>query len=123
MAAVRCLVQEVDESPPFYRVIGFKLADRWGPPFAVMKGSGLSLRLSGPGTSARKWTTSRQLPEPGSGHRRFTPVKSMAEAVAKLQQDGVSFRSRPLKGPGGQPALIEDTSGSGVEMFQPRHAK
>jgi catechol 2,3-dioxygenase-like lactoylglutathione lyase family enzyme len=54
MAVVRYLVQDVDEALPFYRAIGFTLADRWGPPFAVMKGHGLSLWLSGPGTSARK---------------------------------------------------------------------
>jgi extradiol dioxygenase family protein len=44
----------------------------------------------------------------------------MAESVAKLEQQGVRFRSRPIKGPGGQQALIEDPSGNPVEIFQPR---
>ena len=39
MAVVRYLVRDVDESLAFYRALGFKLADQWGPPFAVMKGS------------------------------------------------------------------------------------
>jgi catechol 2,3-dioxygenase-like lactoylglutathione lyase family enzyme len=54
MPVFRYIVDDVDASLPFYRALGFKLADRWGPPFAVMKGHGLSLWLSGPGTSARK---------------------------------------------------------------------
>jgi hypothetical protein len=30
------------------------------------------------------------------------------------------FRARPIRGPGGQQALIEDPSGNPVEIFQPR---
>ena len=54
MAVVRYLVDDVDKVLPFYRALGFRLTDRWGQPFAVMKGHGLSIWLSGPGTSARK---------------------------------------------------------------------
>ena len=56
--AVRYLVDDVDAALPFYRALGFRLTDRWGPPFAVMKGNGVTLWLSGPGTSApRSWRT------------------------------------------------------------------
>ena len=120
MAVIRYLVNDVDASLPFYRAIGFKLADRWGPPFAVMKGHGLSLWLSGPGTSARKRLKSGQRPEPGGWNRLVVPVKDIAEAVAKLEALGVRFRARPIAGPGGQQALIEDPSGNPVEIFQPR---
>lgn len=51
---VRYLVDDVDAALPFYRALGFRLADRWGPPFAVLKGKGLTLWLAGPDTSARK---------------------------------------------------------------------
>ncbi|MFY7866500.1 VOC family protein, partial [Roseateles sp.] len=54
MAVVRYLVDDVDAALPFYRALGFKLADRWGPPFAIVKKKGMSVWLSGPGTSARK---------------------------------------------------------------------
>jgi catechol 2,3-dioxygenase-like lactoylglutathione lyase family enzyme len=64
--------------------------------------------------------TSGQSPEPGGWNRPVIPVKSMAESMAKLEQQGVRFRSRPIKGPGGQQALIEDPSGNPVELFQPR---
>lgn len=120
MPVVRYLVQDVDEAIPFYRTIGFKLADRWGPPFAVMKGHGLSLWLSGPGTSARKKLKSGLTPEPGGWNRLVIPVKNIVETVAKLEQQGVKFRARPIKGPGGQQALIEDPSGNPIEIFQPR---
>jgi catechol 2,3-dioxygenase-like lactoylglutathione lyase family enzyme len=120
MGVVRYIVNDVDQSLPFYRAIGFRLADRWGPPFAVVKGHGLSVWLSGPGTSARKRLKSGQTPEPGGWNRLVVPVKDMAATVARLEALGVTFRARPLKGSGGQQALIEDPSGNLVEIFQPR---
>ena len=120
MAVVRYLVESVDESLAFYRALGFKLADQWGPPFAVMKGHGLSLWLSGPGTSARKKLKSGQLPEPGGWNRLVIEVKDINETVAKLESLGVKFRAKPIKGPGGQQALLEDPSGNPVEVFQSR---
>ena len=36
MATVRYLVQDVDAAIAFYTELGFELADRWGPPFAVL---------------------------------------------------------------------------------------
>ena len=120
MAVVRYLVESVDESLAFYRALGFKLADQWGPPFAVMKGHGLSLWLSGPGTSARKKLKSGQLPEPGGWNRLVIEVKDINETVAKLEALGVKFRAKPIKGPGGQQALLEDPSGNPIEVFQSR---
>ena len=120
MAVVRYLVDNVDVCLPFYRALGFRLADRWGSPFAVMKGHGLSVWLSGPGTSARKKLTSGQLPAPGGWNRLVLPVKDLDATVARLDQLGVTFRSRPIKGPGGQQALVEDPSGNPIEIFQPR---
>ena len=120
MAVIRYLVDDVDTSLPFYRAIGFRLADRWGPPFAVMKGHGLTVWLSGPGTSARKTLKSGQRPEPGGWNRLVIPVKDIAATVLRLDALGVRFRARPIKGPGGQQALIDDPSGNPVEIFQPR---
>ena len=120
MPVFRYIVDEVDASLPFYRALGFKLADRWGPPFAVMKGHGMSLWLSGPGTSARKKLKSGEVPEPGGWNRLVIPVKDLAATVEKLQSLGVKFRATPIKGPGGQQALIEDPSGNPLEIFQPK---
>ena len=93
-----------------------------GPPFAVMKGHGLSVWLSGPGTSARKRLKSGQLPQPGGWNRLVIPVKDIEAALAKLEALGATFRTKPIKGPGGQQALIEDPSGNPIELFQPAGA-
>jgi hypothetical protein len=48
------------------------------------------------------------------------PVKDIEAAVGKLESLGVVFRTQPIKGPGGQQALVEDPSGNPIEIFQPR---
>lgn len=120
MPVVRYLVNDVDESLPFYKALGFKLADRWGPPFAVVKRKGLSVWLSGPGTSARKKLASGSVPEPGGWNRLVIEVKNIEDTVAKLEALGSRFRSRPIKGPGGKQVLVEDPSGNPVELFEPK---
>jgi catechol 2,3-dioxygenase-like lactoylglutathione lyase family enzyme len=118
MPTVRYLVNSVDESLPFYRALGFKLADRWGPPFAVVKGKGLTLWLSGPGTSARKKLPGGGIPAPGGWNRLVLPVKDIEATVTKLQAAGARFRSKPIKGPGGKQVLLEDPSGNPIELFE-----
>jgi catechol 2,3-dioxygenase-like lactoylglutathione lyase family enzyme len=120
MPAIRYLVNDVDASIQFYRLLGFKLADRWGPPFAIVKRGGLSLWLSGPGTSARKKLKDGSVPEPGGWNRLVIEVKDIAATVAALESHGARFRNKPLKGPGGQQVLVEDPSGNPIELFQPR---
>jgi catechol 2,3-dioxygenase-like lactoylglutathione lyase family enzyme len=120
MPTVRYIVDDVDASIAFYKLLGFKLTDRWGPPFAIVKRKGLSLWLSGPGTSARKKLKSGALPEPGGWNRIVVEVKDIEAIVAKLEAQGVSFRSKPIKGPGGQQVLVDDPSGNPIELFQSR---
>ena len=123
MAVVRYLVNDVDASLPFYKALGFKLSDRWGPPFAIVKRKGLSLWLSGPGTSARKRLANGANPQPGGWNRLVIEVKDIGVTVAVLKEQGAVFRSRPIKGPGGQQVLVEDPSGNPIELFQPRAAE
>jgi catechol 2,3-dioxygenase-like lactoylglutathione lyase family enzyme len=120
MATVRYLVNDVDESLPFYRALGFKLADRWGPPFAVVKGNGFTLWLSGPGTSARKRLPSGAVPQSGGWNRLVIQVRNIEQALAKLESTGARFRSKPIKGPGGRQVLVEDPSGNPIELFEPK---
>jgi catechol 2,3-dioxygenase-like lactoylglutathione lyase family enzyme len=122
MATVRYLVEDVDAALPFYRALGFRLADRWGPPFAVMKGKGLTLWLSGPGTSAAKKLKSGALPQPGGWNRIVVPVADLDTSLAKIQAAGAVARSAPIKGPGGRQVLVEDPSGNPVELFEARAA-
>jgi catechol 2,3-dioxygenase-like lactoylglutathione lyase family enzyme len=120
MSAVRYLVNDVDAAIAFYKTIGFKLADRWGLPFAIVKRKGLSLWLSGPETSARKKLKTGATPQPGGWNRLVIEVKDLRATVAELEAQGAVFRSKPIKGPGGQQVLVEDPSGNPIELFQPR---
>ena len=120
MSVVRYLVNDVDACLPFYKALGFKLADRWGPPFAIVKRKSLSIWLSGPGTSARKKLKDGSSPEPGGWNRVVIEVKDMEAAVAALTAAGAKFRSKPIKGPGGKQVLVEDPSGNPLELFEPR---
>jgi hypothetical protein len=49
MATIRYLVRDIDAALPFYVTLGFTLAERWGPPFAIVERGDLQLWLSGPG--------------------------------------------------------------------------
>jgi catechol 2,3-dioxygenase-like lactoylglutathione lyase family enzyme len=120
MSTVRYLVDDVDAALPFYKALGFKLADRWGPPFAVVKRRSLAIWLSGPGTSARKKLKGGAVPVPGGWNRLVLEVKDIDATVAALRAQGAVFRSAPIKGPGGRQVLVEDPSGNPIELFQPR---
>jgi catechol 2,3-dioxygenase-like lactoylglutathione lyase family enzyme len=123
MTAVRYLVNDVDASLRFYTALGFKLVERWGPPFAIVKRKGLALWLSGPGTSARKKLSNGSIPVPGGWNRLVVEVKDINNTVAKLEEAGVRFRSKPIKGPGGRQVLVEDPSGNPIELFEPKAAE
>ena len=118
MATVRYLVNDVDASLPFYRALGFKLAERWGPPFAIVKRKGLSLWLSGPGTSAAKKLKDGSVPQPGGWNRLVIEVANLDDTMSQLEAGGARFRSKPIKGPGGRQVLVEDPSGNPVELFE-----
>jgi catechol 2,3-dioxygenase-like lactoylglutathione lyase family enzyme len=118
MATVRYLVDDVDAALPFYRALGFRLADRWGPPFAIVKRRGLALWLSGPGTSARKKLASGAVPAAGGWNRLVIEVPDLDAAIAKIAASGARLRSKPIKGPGGRQVLAEDPSGNPVELFE-----
>ena len=120
MATIRYLVHDVDAALPFYRALGFRLADRWGPPFAIVKRKGLSLWLSGPGTSAARKLKDGSLPQPGGWNRLVVEVKDIDEAMAKITPTGARLRSAPIKGPGGRQVLVEDPSGNPIELFEAR---
>ena len=120
MATVRYLVKEVDEAISFYSALGFVLADRWGPPFAVMQLGDLTLWVSGPSTSASKTLPDGSEPEPGGWNRFVIEVPDIDAAIRELSAKGGRFRSEPIAGPGGRQVLCEDPSGNPVELFEAR---
>jgi catechol 2,3-dioxygenase-like lactoylglutathione lyase family enzyme len=118
VSAVRYLVEDVDASLPFYRALRFRLVERWGSPFAIVKRKGLSLWLSGPGTSARRKLPDGRTPEPGGWNRLVIEVDVLDETATKLRAAGARFRSKPIQGPGGRQMLVEDPSGNPIEIFE-----
>lgn len=54
MPTARYLVDGVDAALPFYAALGFTLAERWGPAFAIVEREGLTLWLSGKGPGGRQ---------------------------------------------------------------------
>lgn len=118
MATVRYMVRDVDAALPFYIALGFKLADRWGPPFAVIERDELQLWLSGPATSASKPMPDGAKPEPGGWNRIVIGVDDIDATVATLKASGTKFRNEPISGPGGRQVLVEDPSGNPIEIFE-----
>lgn len=119
MATVRYLVNDVDAALPFYEALGFKVKERWGPPFVMLARDDLTLWLSGPGTSASKVLPTGATPEPGGWNRFVLEVSDLNASIAALRSTGARFRSEPVQGPGGRQALAEDPSGNPVELFEP----
>lgn len=120
MPTVRYLVHDVDAVLPFYRALGFRLADRWGPPFAIVRRRGLALWLAGPGTSARKKLAGGALPQPGGWNRIVVETADLDAVLDKAVAAGGTPRSKPVKGPGGRQVLVDDPSGNPVELFEAR---
>ncbi len=119
MATIRYLVNDVDESLPFYLAIGFQVSQRWGPPFAMLKRDDLTVWLSGPGTSASKPLSDGSQPTPGGWNRLVIEVDDLDAAIASATSVRAKLRADPVAGPGGRQALLADPSGNLVELFQP----
>ena len=119
---VRYFVSDVEKSISFYRdVLGFDLVVQWGSAFAIVSLDNSSqLWLSGPGTSAAKKLKDGSLPQPGGWNRLVIEVKNLDDTMAALVATGASFRSKPIKGPGGRQVLVDDPSGNPIELFEAR---
>lgn len=120
MATLRYLVDDVDAAVAFYEALGFEMADRWGPPFAVMTLGDLTLWVSGPGTSASKALPDGSTPRPGGWNRFVIEVEDIEASMRGIAARGGRFRSDPIQGPGGRQVLCEDPSGNPVELFEPK---
>jgi catechol 2,3-dioxygenase-like lactoylglutathione lyase family enzyme len=119
VAVIRYLVNDVDASVAFYiGLLGFKLSEKWGPPFAMVKRGDLTLWLSGPDSSAARLLTDGSKPLPGGWNRLVLETDDLVALVEKLAQSGAHFRSEIVSGPGGKQALIDDPSGNPIELFE-----
>ncbi len=120
MAVVRYLVNDVDIAVKFYvDTLGFELAQRWGPAFAMVRRGDLMLWLSGPGSSASRPLADGSTPAPGGWNRLVIETDDLAARVAALKRSGARLRGEIVSGPGGEQVLVEDPSGNPIELFQP----
>ena len=102
------VVPDVDEAVAAYAGAGYEVAERWGPPFAILaRPDGPDIWLAGPGTSAAQTTDA--LPEADRAAAAVRPVLEVddaAQAVADLVAAGWEAAGEPLTGPGGTQQLV-----------------
>lgn len=119
MATVRYLVTDVNKALEFYvDHLAFGVIDHHGDVFARVERGGLSLWLSGPGSSAARPLADGTAPIPGGWNRIVIVVPDLDETVARLRTQHVKFRSDVVTGPGGRQILVEDGVGNLVELFE-----
>jgi len=119
--SVRYIVRDVDEAIEFYERLGFEVAMRPGPGFAMLSREQLRLLLNTAegGGGAGQAMPDGSLPEPGGWNRFQLEVDDIEAEVERLASSGIAFRSGVITGRGGKQVLAEDPSGNLVELFQP----
>ena len=117
---VRYMVDDVDEAIAFYtEKLDFEVLTSAAPAFADVQRGNLRLLLAGPTSSAGRPMPDGAKPGPGGWNRIHFIVDDIDAEVARLREDGASFRNDVISGPGGKQILLEDPSGNVVELFQP----
>jgi catechol 2,3-dioxygenase-like lactoylglutathione lyase family enzyme len=120
LVSVPYMVNDVQEAIDFYtRHFGFELCSSAASAFADVVRGRLRLLLAGPDSSAGRPMPDGRKPAPGGWNRIHFIVEDIASEVRRLKEAGVSFRNEIVTGPGGQQIVLEDPSGSPVELFQP----
>lgn len=120
MAHVRYIVDDVKKAVEFYvSRLGFELENQFGSAMAILHKDDLTLWVAGPKASASRPMPDGSTPVPGGWSRFVVTVADLEADVARLQLDGVQFKSEIVEGPGGKQILCLDPSGNVVELFQP----
>lgn len=119
---VRYIVKDVDAAINFYcSLLGFAEVMHPAAAFAMLTRGDLRLVLSAPnpaGGGGQPMPDGRQQ-EPGGWNRFALEVETLDAMVAKLRAAGATFRNDIVTGVGGKQILLEDPSGSPIELFQP----
>jgi catechol 2,3-dioxygenase-like lactoylglutathione lyase family enzyme len=117
-ADVRYIVDDVQACIEFYTAhLGFTLNFSAAPAFADVVRGPLRLLLSGPASSGARATPADVS---AAGRNRIQLVVEDLDAeIARLREEGLTFRSELVAGPGGRQILLEDPAGNLVELFQP----
>ena len=108
MGAIRIVVDDVDGSIEAFAAAGYVVAQRWGPPFAILSLEGSpDLWVSGPETSAAR--ASAALAEDDASCaavRAVLEVDDVAATVEALTAAGWEPAGEPVSGPGGGQQLV-----------------
>lgn len=116
--AVRYQVADVNRSVDFYtKQLGFTISMQNGP-FASVSGGGMTLILSGPGTSGARPMPDGRKQAPGGWNRIVLYVDDLSQEMARLKKAGVRFRNQVEAGPGGSQILIDDPDGNPIELHE-----
>lgn len=117
---VRYMVDDVAAAVEFYTTkLGFTLLTNAVPAFADVQRGNLRLLLSGPASSAGRPMGDGAQPSPGGWNRIHLLVDDIEAEVARLREQGATFRNEIVRGPGGAQVLLVDPAGNLVELFQP----
>jgi catechol 2,3-dioxygenase-like lactoylglutathione lyase family enzyme len=119
--SVRYIVDDIEESLPFYERLGFEVEMHPGPGFAMLRRDDLQLLLNTPGGGggAGQAMPDGTLPQPGGWNRIQLDVGDLDAMVERLSAAGVAFRSPVIPGQGGKQVLADDPSGNPIELFEP----
>jgi catechol 2,3-dioxygenase-like lactoylglutathione lyase family enzyme len=117
-AGVRYLVDDVQAAIDFYTGhLGVTVQFSAAPAFADVVRGRLRLLLSGPASSGTRATPADAA---GAGRNRIhLIVDDLAAEIDRLRDEGLSFRSDLVTGPGGSQILLADPAGNLIELFQP----
>jgi catechol 2,3-dioxygenase-like lactoylglutathione lyase family enzyme len=122
VVSVRYIVTDLDAALAFYTThLGFQVAMRPAPTFAMLSRGELRLLLSVPselGGGGQSMPDGRR-PEPGGWNRFQLVVSDLAGVMEALRNAGVRFRSDLIRGIGGNQVLLEDPAGNPIELFEP----
>jgi hypothetical protein len=108
MGALRVVVDDVDSAIEAYAAAGYSVAQRWGPPFAILAADGEpDLWLAGPGTSAARSLQGLSPDDAASASvRQVLEVDDVPGTVGALAAAGWEPVGEPLTGPGGSQQLV-----------------
>ena len=124
--SVRYIVDDVDAALTFYcQHLGFEEQMHPAPAFAMLTRGDLRLLLSAPGggPGGGQAMPDGTLPTPGGWNRFSIEVADLVATVDRLRAAGVHLRTEPITGTGGRQVVIDDPSGTPVELFEPTRAE
>ncbi len=117
MAAVRYIVNDVDEAVRFYRdLLHFSVGMHNPGKFAALDRDDLRLFINAPGAGSAGHAGGH--PQPGGWSRFQVATEDLDAEIARLRGAGASFRGDIAEAGAGRQILLEDPSGNVIELFE-----